>query len=70
MDPPADDEVEVCVLGRGRGECIVVHLLGGRWMIVDSFNRSRDEPAALWYLQAIGVQPDQVDILVGDPLPR
>lgn len=64
IDPPADDEVEVCLLGRGRGESIVVHLLDGRWMIVDSFNRRREEPAALWYLRSLGVEPDQVEIIV------
>lgn len=62
--PPAKDEVEVCLLGRGRGECIVVHLLDGRWMIVDSFNRRRREPAAQWYLQSMDIAPDQVDVLV------
>lgn len=63
-DAPADDEVEVCLLGRGVGECIVVHLGQRRWMVIDSFNRSRHEPAALWYLRSVNVDPAQVEVLV------
>lgn len=36
--PPAADEAEVTVLGRGSGESCLVHLGSHKWMIVDSFN--------------------------------
>ena len=54
--PPGSHEIEVSVFGPGFGESIVVHLGSGRWMIVDScLARSTKEPAALDYLQEIGV---------------
>jgi hypothetical protein len=64
MPPPADDELEICLLGRGNGECVVVHLLNGRWMVVDSFNRSKLAPAAKWYLESIDVGGGDVDVIV------
>jgi len=36
LNPPADDELEVSVFGPGYGESIVIHLGGGKWMLVDS----------------------------------
>ena len=54
--PPAD-RVEVSVFGPGFGECIVVHLGDDQWMIVDScIGKGHREPAALEYLDAIGVK--------------
>jgi beta-lactamase superfamily II metal-dependent hydrolase len=64
MPPPAEDELEITLLGRGHGESVVVHLLDGRWMIIDSFNRARKQPAAKWYLETIGVVSQQVDAVV------
>jgi Metallo-beta-lactamase superfamily len=53
---PADDELEVSLFGPGIGECIVVHLGGGKWMIVDScIPKGLDEPAALRYLDGLGI---------------
>ena len=48
------------MLGKGVGECILIHLTDGEWVIVDSFIGTRrgsadSEPAALAYLRAIGV---------------
>src|SRR5438105_689314 len=63
MNPPDTDEFEVTVLGRGVGECIVVHLLENRWMIVDSF-RMRQVPVAQQYLDDLGVTPDRVEVIV------
>jgi hypothetical protein len=56
--PPRSDEVEISVFGPGFGESIVVHLTGGEWIVVDScLNAQTKEPAALDYLQKIGIDP-------------
>jgi Metallo-beta-lactamase superfamily len=56
--PPRSDEVEISVFGPGFGECIIVHLTGGEWIVVDScLNAQTREPAALDYFQRIGVDP-------------
>jgi beta-lactamase superfamily II metal-dependent hydrolase len=55
-EPPAADVFEVSVFGPGKGECIVVHLGGRRWIVVDSCRDQRTkEVAALEYLRGIGV---------------
>jgi len=55
-NPPQIDEVEVSVFGPGFGECIVVHLTGQSWLVVDScVNARTKEPAALLYFEKIGV---------------
>ena len=54
---PRPDEIEVSLLGPGYGESIVVHLGDGEWMIVDSCTGRDGEPAALKYLDKIGVDP-------------
>ena len=56
MDLPGSDELEVSVFGPGVGECVVIHLGSGDWMVVDSCNRQHDrKPAALEYLRELGV---------------
>jgi hypothetical protein len=56
VQKPADDELEVSIFGPGVGECVVVHLGGGRWMVVDScLNPTTKEPVALEYLRLLGV---------------
>lgn len=62
--PPAVDEIEVTLLGPGRGEGIVVHYGDGSWMVVDSCIKRDGRPAALAYLDSIGVSPDAVTHLV------
>ncbi len=56
--PPASNELEISIIGPGYGECIIIHLGGERWLIVDScidvFTR---EPAALAYFKKIQVNP-------------
>jgi len=54
---PRPDEIEVALLGPGYGECVVVHLGGGEWMVVDSCTGRDGEPVALNYLNRIGVDP-------------
>lgn len=62
---PTADEVEVIVFGPGFGEAIAVHLGEGHWILIDScMGEDRNTPAALDYLSAIGVQADQVRIIV------
>ncbi len=58
--PPSSDELEISLFGPGFGECVLVHLRAGAWMIVDSCRdqRTRQQPA-LAYLRAMGVDPVQ-----------
>ena len=64
--PPAADEIEVSVFGPGKGECIVLHVGNGRWVVVDSCI----EPGDSWsvaerYLRGLGVALEsQVDMVV------
>ena len=56
--PPRADEVEVSLFGPGFGECILVHLGSGNWLLVDScFDQRRREQPALAYLRRIGHNP-------------
>jgi hypothetical protein len=56
--PPAADETEIGLLGPGFGECLVVHVGQGRWVIVDScLGDDGKTPAALDYLEKLGVDP-------------
>jgi hypothetical protein len=51
-DPPKSDELEISIIGPGRGECVIVHLGDNEWCIVDSCTaRGSEEPVALDYLR-------------------
>ncbi len=63
MPLPASDEIEISVFSKGIGECIVLHLGNGHWVIVDSFLNG-DVPVAQAYLEHLKVDPAQVDLLV------
>ncbi|MFG0334253.1 MAG: MBL fold metallo-hydrolase, partial [Maioricimonas sp. JB049] len=54
------------MFGPGVGECVVVHLGAGQWMVVDScLNDSGKEPVALEYLRTLDVDvARQVVLLV------
>lgn len=53
---PELNELEVSIFGSHVGECLVVHLAAGKWMIIDSCRHpSNKEPVALSYLKSIGV---------------
>lgn len=55
---PAPDQIEISVFGPGFGECVLVHLGEGHWIIVDScMNRTVRKPAALAYFDEIGIDP-------------
>jgi beta-lactamase superfamily II metal-dependent hydrolase len=51
--PPKTDEFEISIFGPGRGECILIHLGGNEWCIIDScISRGRTEPVAVEYLRS------------------
>jgi beta-lactamase superfamily II metal-dependent hydrolase len=54
-DPPEANQLEVSVFSRGYGESIVVHVGGGRWVIIDSLLTSDRLPVAAVYLDALGI---------------
>jgi hypothetical protein len=56
VNPPFGDQVEITVFGPGYGECCLVHLGSNAWVIIHScIDNATGEPAALAYLQGIGV---------------
>ena len=61
--PPAD-EVELSAFGPGYGECLLVHLGDGDWMIVDSCVAPDDTIPVLAYLRELGVDPGSAVKLV------
>lgn len=62
---PQGEEIEVSLFGPGFGECILVHVGAGRWLIVDScVDRAKHRPVALAYFDEIGVSPSSVEIVL------
>lgn len=66
---PAADEFEISFFGPGHGECIVMHVGGGRWVVVDSCvdttDKANPHPVAEKYLTALGVDmASAVDLIV------
>ena len=64
---PAPDELEISCFGPGFGECIVVHVGEGKWVVVDSCVESgeRDKrPVAERYLRALNVRLESDVILI------
>src|SRR6266567_1846369 len=63
--PPDKEEFELSIFGPGVGECIVIHLGGGDWAIVDScLDRNTGNPVALDYLRLLNVPSDAVKQIV------
>jgi hypothetical protein len=51
--------LEVSIFGPGFGECVVLHLGGGHWGVVDScLDPGSKRPAALHYFQSIGINAE------------
>jgi len=59
LTPPDDDVFEVSVFSRGYGEAIAIHVGHGRWLLIDSLKNSSGDPAAIAYLDNIGVDTRQ-----------
>lgn len=55
---PGPDELEISVFGPGVGECILLHVGEGQWIVVDSCLDEASAPIALSYLASIGVDPE------------
>ncbi|MFQ5472670.1 MAG: MBL fold metallo-hydrolase [Dehalococcoidia bacterium] len=55
--PPRDDEVDVSLFGPGYGECVVVHVGGGDWVLIDSCRDVTGKQPALQYLRQMGLEP-------------
>lgn len=64
---PSPSDIEVAVIGPGYGECCVVHLGGGNWVIVDScIDSGSGVPAAISYFERIDVDiSSAVRLIVG-----
>ena len=64
--PPLHEEVEITIFGPGYGECIVVHVGSGRWIVIDSCKHgTKTPPVALKYFDRIGVNPAvQVELVL------
>ena len=62
--PPEPDEIEVSLFGPGYGECVLVHIGNGRWIIVDSCINENSQPTALAYLQSLGSNPSELVCLI------
>lgn len=66
--PPTPTQFEFSLLGRGSayGESIVLHLGNNKWGIIDNcLNPKTKTPIALEYLQAISVNFDNVEFIIG-----
>ncbi|MBI4081269.1 MAG: MBL fold metallo-hydrolase [Candidatus Lambdaproteobacteria bacterium] len=62
---PAADEFELSLFGPGVGECVVVHLGQGEWLVVDScIDRETRKPVALDYFDKLGLNPAEAVRLV------
>lgn len=56
LSSPARDEIEISIFGPGFGECILVYLGGGDWVMIDScLDTESKEPAALVYFRKVGL---------------
>lgn len=63
--PPSREQFELSVFGADSGESLVLHLGMGQWMVVDSCkDPETDEPAALAYLNTLGVDPSDVRLIL------
>ena len=62
--PPKHNVMEVTLVGPGYGECILLHIGNGSWVIVDSCIDEDSRPAALAYLHDMGLDPPEVVHLI------
>lgn len=59
-DAPAADSIEVSLFGPGVGECVVVHVGDGSWLVVDSCVEDSGRAVALGYLASLGIAPTSI----------
>lgn len=59
---PNFEDLEVTLIGPGYGECIILHY-GGEWLVVDSCRHLSKIPAAIFYLQSLGVSLEDVRLV-------
>jgi len=60
MQPPASNEFEAVFFGPGVGECTLMHLGNGDWVVIDScLCPVTKKPTAISYLEAIGLDPSK-----------
>lgn len=64
LDRPSVDEIEVSVFGKGVGECSIVHIGDGRWVVIDSFLDDDAEPVAKSYLQHLGFDGSAIELVI------
>ena len=62
--PPEHNVMEVTLIGPGYGECIILHIGNGSWVIVDSCIGADSRPAALAYFHDMGLNPSEVVRLI------
>ena len=62
--PPKHNVMEVTLVGPGYGECILLHIGNGSWVIVDSCIGADSRPAELAYLHDMGLDPPEVVHLI------
>ena len=62
--PPKHNVMEVTVIGPGYGECILLHIGNGNWVIVDSCLNAESHPAALAYLRDMELNPAEAVRLI------
>ena len=62
--PPPDDEIEVSLFGPGYGECALIHVGDQKWVVVDSCLDPDGQPAALSYLNQLGLDPAESVCLI------
>ncbi len=61
---PASNELEISIIGPGRGECILIHLGNNDWCVVDScVARGIQDSVATEYLRSFGGSP-QIRLVV------
>ncbi|MEM9086211.1 MAG: MBL fold metallo-hydrolase [Pseudomonadota bacterium] len=64
LDAPKRNEIEVSVFGKGIGECSVVHIGNGKWVVVDSFLDDSGVPIARSYLEKLGFGGNSIELVV------
>lgn len=65
INTPSNDVIELSLFGPGYGECVVLHIGGGKWIVVDScINRDTSNPVALDYLEEMDVNLQEDVVLL------